>query len=270
MPPRRQLPPELLQALDHEHNSRDVSFGQGCVRCLHTGQVLGSWARVQLVVKLQGCKPNQQHLKKLQLQGLAAAYKKHGASCLWCPMCTKPGKLHEAGQQVPSEEHAHLMCWLAEQCAQPFFIEHAVSSYGLWHGLVDAYFPMQHMCLQVDGRQHLDGEQMYHEEQGAQLQRDVAFNAAAWHGGLRTLRMHYRDGGPNGQHTMQALLGWCDQHPGQPVLVLSYSFMHALVRVVTEQGVVCDMPYPQYMAARLGALITADKYGRSWLHAALT
>jgi hypothetical protein len=46
--------------------------------------------------------------------------------------------------------------------------------------------------------------------------------------------------------------------------------MHALVRVVTEQGVVCDVPYPQYMAARLDALITADKYGRSWLHAALT
>ncbi len=126
------------------------------------------------MVKLRGCEPNQQHMKKLQLQGLAAAYKKHGASCLWCPMCTKPGKLHEAGKQVPSEEHAHVMCWLAEQCAQPFYIEHAVERYGLWHGLVDAYFPVQHMCLQVDGKQHLDGEQMYHEEHGAQLQRDVA------------------------------------------------------------------------------------------------
>jgi hypothetical protein len=45
---------------------------------------------------------------------------------------------------------------------------------------------------------------------------------------------------------VQALLAWCGQHPGQPVLVLSYSFMHALVRVVTEQGVVCDVPYPHH------------------------
>ena len=95
MPPRSQLPLELLQALDHEHNSREVSFGEGCVRCLHTGKVLGCWAKVQLVVKLQGCKPNQQHMKKLELQGLTAAYKKQKAACLWCPMCTEAGKLEE-------------------------------------------------------------------------------------------------------------------------------------------------------------------------------
>lgn len=268
MPPRSQLPLELLQALDHEHNSREVSFGEGCVRCLHTGKVLGCWAKVQLVVKLQGCKPNQQHMKKLELQGLTAAYKKQKAACLWCPMCTEAGKLAAAGRQVPSEEHAHVMRWLAGQCAQPFYIEHAVQCYVLWHGLVDAYFPMQHLCLQVDGKQHLDGEQMYHEEQGAQLQRDVAFNIAAWRGGMRTLRMHHWDAGPKGQHTVQDVLKWCDTWPGQPVLVLSHSYMQALVGAVTGQGMVCDMPYPQYMAGLLGARVTIDKLGSSWLHAA--
>jgi len=204
MAPHAQLPFEVLQALNNEHNTQEISFEPGGVRSLHTGKLLGAWAKVQLVVQLVGCSSRQQHFKKLELQALATAYKKHGASCLWCPMCTEASMLKQAGHQVPSQEHAHVMCWLASQCRQPFYIEHAVQCYGLWHGLVDAYFPRQHMCVQVDGKQHLDGEQMYHEEADAQLQRDVAYCVAAGHARLRTLRMHYRDGGPNGQHTVQA------------------------------------------------------------------
>jgi hypothetical protein len=77
---------------------------------------------------------------------------------------------------------------------------------------------------------------MYHEEADAQLQRDVAFFVAAWHACLSTLRMHYRDGGPNGQHTIHAMLEWFDMCPGQPVLVMSYSYMHAHARVVSAHA----------------------------------
>lgn len=69
------------------------------------------------------------------------------------------------------------------------------------------------------------------------------------------------------------VLQWCDTCPGQPVLVLSYNFRHAHVTdcgMATPQGVACDVPYPQYMACMLGAHLTIDKHGRSWLHAALT
>jgi hypothetical protein len=270
MAPRGQLPAELIDALSNGHNSKDISIEGTMLRSKHTGKLLGCWAKVQLVVRLHGCSEHRQHYKKLELQALSAAYKKHGPSCVWCPICTGEDKLMAACMQVPSREHAHVVGWLAAQCAHAFYIEHAVDCYGLWHGLVDAYFPMQHLCLQVDGKQHMAGEQMYHEEHDAQLQRDVAFNVAAWRGCLRTLRMHHQDGGPNGQHTMQAVLEWCAEHPGKPVLVLSYSFAGAHVRVPTAEGVECSVLYPQYMAALLGAHVHADKYGRCWLHDALT
>jgi hypothetical protein len=114
----------LLQALDNQHNKQEVSIEQGCVRSLHTGKLLGSWAKVQLVVQLVGCNTSQQHHKKQELQALAAAYKKHGAACLWCPMCTGAAKLEEAGMLAPSQAHANVMRWLAAQCTQPFCAVH--------------------------------------------------------------------------------------------------------------------------------------------------
>ncbi len=80
----------------------------------------------------------------------------------------------------------------------------------MWHGLVDAYFPVERLCIQFDGRQHLDGQRMHACDE--QVDRGAAFNKAAWHAGERVIRMHYMDGGPNGQHMVPPVCV-CSTHP---------------------------------------------------------
>lgn len=158
------------------------------------------------------------------------------------------------------ELHAVVFRWLARAVDEVCFIEHAISCYDIWHGLVDAYFPAVHMAMQFDGKQHQEGQRMYKQEHGKQLQKDIAFNEHMWAAGVRVMRMHHTDGGENGRHTVHKVLDWCRQHPGCKLLVLSYKFQAMYIKV---QGT--DVPYCDYMASKLGAQCKHDQYGRAWL-----
>ncbi len=236
----------------------------GVVRCSSTGKRLGKYATEQLVIKLVGCTTPHQHYKKQQLQAASRAFERLGAQSLWCPFCTDASALEAAGMQRASAGPVHMMQWLDAQCQQVFYVEHAVDAYMMWHGLVDAYFPGERLCIQFDGQHHLAGKCMHVCDM--QLDRDVAFGKAAWHACQRVLRVHHLDGRPRGQHLVQAALKWCSQHQLGKMVVLSSSFRYACVRVVNELGIVCSTLCPEYMAQQLGAELLVDEHEWCWLH----
>jgi hypothetical protein len=258
----QQLPPTLVKALDNEHNAGLIKIVGQEVRLQANNKLLGAYDdKLQLVFRLQGCPESQQHFKCCQMQATSRQCDTVGGdNCLLCPMCTEQARLDAVSIKLASHQHAVVFRWLARAVDEVCFIEHAISCYDIWHGLVDAYFPAVHMAMQFDGKQHQEGQRMYKQEHGKQLQKDIAFNEHMWAAGVRVMRMHHTDGGENGRHTVHKVLDWCRQHPGCKLLVLSYKFQAMYIKV---QGT--DVPYCDYMASKLGAQCKHDQYGRAWL-----
>jgi hypothetical protein len=239
-----------VRALEHEHNAQLLRIDGQQVRLLDGNKLLGAYdAKVQLVFRLQGCQPGQQHFKCCQMQAASRQCDAVGEdNCLLCPMCCDQARLDAVQVKLASHQHAVVFRWLARAVNELCFIEHAIKCYGIWHGLVDAYFPRVQMAMQFDGKQHEEGQRMFYREQGQQLQKDLQFNERMWSAGVRVMRMHHTDGGENGKHTVLRALAWCRQHPGCNLLLVSYRYQ--AMHVKGQEG---PVPYCEYMASKLGA-----------------
>jgi hypothetical protein len=211
MPKLQPVPAALVRALQNEHNAQMIKIADQQVRLHEGNKLLGAYAaNVQLVFRLQGCQPGQQHFKCCQMQAASRQCDAVGEyNCLLCPMCCDQARLDAVHVKLASHQHAVVFRWLARAVDELCFIEHAINCYGIWHGLVDAFFPRMQMAMQFDGKQHEEGQRMFCHEHGKQLRKDLMFNERMWGAGVRVMRMYHTDGGQNGKHTVLKALAWC-------------------------------------------------------------
>ena len=274
MPNKKPLPAAIVWALDTAGNRQQLEFvatsADGTqVKHKRTSRLLGcSDESQQFEFKYRCCNEGQQHIKLCQVQAVYNEFKARGpGSFLLCPQCTPQQVRQHLNVRRPSARHAGLLSFLSSSPYVVYYTECAIKDYSWWHGLVDVYFPKHKLVVQWDGEHHFDvnGTGMYRAGAAAQQSSDIRFNSLAWQSGLRVLRLHYKDGGANGQAIVRRVLAWCMQNPGRKLLALSYSYQSAWVRVVNAQQVLEDQQYHVYMAKLLAAHKHVDSHLRVWL-----
>jgi very-short-patch-repair endonuclease len=225
-----------------QHLNPQLDWSNGAV--FFQGRPLAAYQeKVQLFFKASGCKPGVVHYRLLTPAGVT-----RGAN-LTCCFCNDDYKYHTEQQVGRALLAAGLDTQTTWQCVPPG-----------GGSVVDFYNFTAQLVIQADGTAHTQGVRPALKPSKL-LQQDINKCVAAWHKGLKYMRVQHGD--MEGSELLQQLrvvTAACSGAPG-PIIILSPAYQW-LTFWDQQQG--CWVSYVEWLASLLGSSCAVRQQRNGW------